>query len=207
MCGRFVLLTDLSVILERFAVGETSLSALPAGDLVPGQFVPAVIHDGGNRLVSLRWGLIPSWARDPAIGKKMINARSETLAEKPSFINAFSNRRCLVVADGFYEWAGEKGHKRRFLFRLRSGEAFGFAGLFESWKTAAGEAVHTCTIITTVPNDLVAPIHDRMPVILPRGAEAHWLDPSLRDHAPLRLLLKPYPADEMAAKEFDQPPW
>ncbi len=200
MCGRFVLLTDLSVILERFDVGETSLAALPAGDLLPGQSIPAVIRDGGNRLVSFRWGLIPFWAKDPSIGRKLINARSETLAEKPSFKNAFQSRRCLIVADGFYEWTGEKGRKRAIRFRLRSGEAFGFAGLYETWKPPAGEAIQTCTIITTVPNGLVAPIHDRMPVILPRKAEAFWLDPSVRDHILLQPLLSPYPAEEMTAE-------
>jgi putative SOS response-associated peptidase YedK len=194
MCGRFYLLTDLSVIRERFAVAESALAALPLGDLLPGQAVPAVIRDGKNRLVLFRWGLIPSWAKDPAIGRKLINARAETLAEKPSFKNAFKARRCLIPADGFYEWTGEKGKKQAARFRLASGEPFGFAGLYETWRPPAGDPIRTCTIVTTEPNGLIAPIHDRMPVILPREGESLWLDPAVHDAALLRPLLAPYPA-------------
>jgi putative SOS response-associated peptidase YedK len=197
MCGRFILLTDLSVIVERFDVGETALASLPVGDLLPGQSIAAVIREGQNRLVSFRWGLIPSWAKDPAVGRKMINARAETLAEKPSFREAFKKRRCLIPADGFYEWTGEKGHREALRFRLRSGEPFGFAGLYERWTSKAGEPLSTCTIVTTESNALVASIHDRMPVILSRAGESLWLDPSVRDPAQLLPLLTPYPPEEM----------
>jgi putative SOS response-associated peptidase YedK len=197
MCGRFILLTDLSVIRERFDVGETALASLPVGDLLPGQSIPAVICDGQNRLVFLRWGLIPSWAKDPAIGGKMINARAETLSEKPSFREAFKGRRCLIPADGFYEWTGEKGHRTAVRFRLRSGEPFGFAGLYETWTSEAGESLSTCTIVTTESNALVASVHDRMPVILSGEKMALWLDPSVRDPAALLPFLTPYPAEEM----------
>jgi putative SOS response-associated peptidase YedK len=164
MCGRFIL-TDLSVILERFAVGESVLPALPAGDFLPGQAVPVIIQAGRNRrLGTLRWGLVPAWAKDPAVGSRMFNARAETLAEKPSFKEAFQKRRCLIPAEGFYDWTGEK--------------------------------LHTCTIVTTEPNALIAPLHDRMPVILSRAGEAIWLDPAVREPA-LRPLLVPYPAEEM----------
>ena len=153
MCGRFILLTDLSVIVERYDVGQTVLTSLPAGDLLPGQSIPAVICERQNRLVSFRWGLIPSWAKDPAVGRKMINARAEAL----------KRRRCLIPADGFYDWTGEKGHREAVRFRLRSGEPFGFAGLYETWRSKAGEPVRTCTIVTTASNALVAQVHDRMP--------------------------------------------
>jgi putative SOS response-associated peptidase YedK len=205
MCGRFFLLTDLSVIMERFAVEGSELAALPAGDLVPGQLIPAVLGDGGNRLVALRWGLIPAWAKDPAVGRKLFNARAETIAEKPSFKNAFKHRRCLIPADGFYEWTGEKGQKQAIRFFLRSGEPFGFAGLYETWRPPSGEAIRTCTIVTTEPNGLIAPVHDRMPVILPREKEALWLDPAVHAPEALRPLLSPYPAEEMAIPAHHQP--
>jgi putative SOS response-associated peptidase YedK len=197
MCGRFILLTDLSVIMERFDVGEAALDFLPAGDILPGQNIPAVIREGRNRLVSFRWGLIPSWAKDPAIGRKMINARAETVAEKPSFREAFKRRRCLIPADGFYEWTGEKGHRTAVRFRLRGGEPFGFAGLYETWAHGAGDPLSTCTIVTTQSNALVAAVHDRMPVILSRAGESLWLDPAVHDPARLQPLLTPYPAPEM----------
>ncbi|MHB9099596.1 MAG: SOS response-associated peptidase [Syntrophales bacterium] len=197
MCGRFILLTDLSAIVERFDVGRTALASIPAGDLLPGQSIPAVIREGENRLVSLRWGLIPSWAKDPAVGRKMINARAETLAEKPSFREALQKRRCLIPADGFYEWTGEKGHREAVRFRLRSGEPFGFAGLYDTWRSEAGEPLGTCTIITTESNSLIASVHDRMPVILSGGKIDVWLDPSIRDPTRLLPLLTPYPAEEM----------
>jgi putative SOS response-associated peptidase YedK len=198
MCGRFVLLTDLSVLLSHFEVEESTLAVLPAGDLLPGQAVPAVIQAGQNRrLGALRWGLIPAWAKDPAVGRQMFNARAETLAAKPSFREAFRNRRCLIPADGFYDWTGEKGKRQAVRFGLRSGEPFAFAGLYETWRPPSGEAVHTCTIVTTEANVLVAPVHDRMPVILTRAGEALWLDPTVRDPAALQPLLQPYPADQM----------
>lgn len=197
MCGRFILLTDLSVIMERFDVGQTALVSLPTGDLLPGQSIPAVIREGQNRLVSFQWGLIPSWAKDPSIGRKMINARAETLAEKPSFREALQKRRCLIPADGFYEWMGEKGHRTAVRFRLCSGESFGFAGLYDTWTSRAGEPLNTCAIVTTESNALVASVHDRMPVILSGEKMALWLDPSIRDPAALLPFLTPYPAEEM----------
>lgn len=206
MCGRFVLLTDLSAILERFAVDESVLESPPAGDFLPGQAVPAVICAGqGRRLGALRWGLIPAWAKDPSVGSRMFNARAETLAEKPSFKEAFQRRRCLIPAEGFYDWTGEKGKKQAVRFGLASGEPFAFAGLYETWISPAGEKVHTCTIVTTEANALIAPVHDRMPVILTREGEALWLDPSLRDPALLKPLLTPYPAGEMTMETFSPP--
>ena len=197
MCGRFIL-TDLSVILERFDVDESALAPLPAGDFLPGQAVPAVICAGGKRrLGTLRWGLVPAWAKDPAVGGRMFNARAETLSEKPSFQEAFRKRRCLIPAEGFYDWRGEKGKKQAVLFRLRSGEPFALAGLYDTWRSPVGEKLHTCTIVTTEPNELIAPVHNRMPVILTRESEALWLDPAIREPAALMPLFKPFPADQM----------
>jgi putative SOS response-associated peptidase YedK len=201
MCGRFVLLTDLSVIVEAFDIAEVACDYRPDRNIAPGRSVAAVVRDGENRLVDLRWGLIPSWARDPAIGSRMFNARAETLAQKPSFREAFRRRRCLIVADGFYEWPkGSRGGAPR-LFSLQSGRPFGMAGLYETWISPEQKAVRTCTIVTTEPNELVRPVHDRMPVIVGRPFQEQWLDSRRFDPGALASLLKPYPAGEMQASE------
>lgn len=147
----------------------------------------------------LRWGLIPSWAKDPAIASKLINARAETLAEKPSFRSAFKQRRCLVVADGFFEWQKQQGKKQPFYFRLQHSQPFGFAGLWEKWRTPAGEEITSCTIVTTAANELLQPIHDRMPVILAPQDYDLWLDPQEQKPQALQHLLSPYPASQMTA--------
>mgnify|MGYP003588763268 CR=1 FL=1 len=197
MCGRFALLTDLSVITVSFQIREVACEYRPGSAITPGREVAAVIHDGGNRLVGLRWGLVPAWARDPSIGKRLYNARAETVAEKPSFRNAFRKGRCLIVADGFYEWRKEGKSKKPFYFHLKSGAPFGFAGLYERWLSPDRRPVLTCTIVTTEPNALIAAVHDRMPVILPKDREGFWLDPANGDARGLLALLKPYPAGEM----------
>jgi putative SOS response-associated peptidase YedK len=174
-------------------------------NIAPTQEIAAVRADGerGCRtLVSLRWGLIPSWAKDPSIGNRMINARAETVAEKPSFRNAMKRRRCLVLSDGYYEWQkkqGPKGPKQPFYFCLNDERPFAFAGLWESWKDPSGSRLESCTIITTEANTLTRPIHDRMPVILPADSYDHWLDPTLHDAAELQPLLRSYPSEEMKA--------
>ena len=147
----------------------------------------------------MRWGLIPSWAKDMSIGNRAINARAETLAEKPMFRTALRRRRCLILADGFYEWvrAGKARQPMRIL--LTTGEPFAFAGLWETWTNPAGETIHSCTIVTTAPNDLTRPIHDRMPVILLPENESVWLNHSIEDASELNGLLTPYPASEMEA--------
>lgn len=204
MCGRYVLLTDLSVIVESFDIGKVACEYRPGINISPGQQVAAVLRrDGRNSLVHFQWGLIPSTATDPSIGSRMFNARAETVSEKPSFRNAFARRRCLIPADGFYEWKKLGKGKQPFRFSLKSGEPFGFAGLYESWVSPEGKPVDTCTIITTEPNDLLRPVHDRMPVILPKDREAHWIDPENWDAGRLLSLLKPYPSDEMAISEVD----
>jgi len=197
MCGRFVLTSDLAIIKDEFGI-EVIAAAVQRNDAcVPGQRIAAVIHDGGRSLVQFSWGLIPSWAKDPAIGRKMFNARAETVADKPSFRSAFKKRRCLIIADAFYEWQKQEKGKTPFLFYLKSGRPFGFAGLYESWISPNRQKVETCTIITTEPNDLIRPIHDRMPVIMPKDREKIWLDPSVQNIDLLRALLISYPAEEM----------
>ena len=172
----------------------------------PGQQIAAVIRkDDQNNLVNFRWGLIPSWAKDPSIGSKMFNARAETIAEKPSFKNAFKKRRCLIVTDGFYEWQKLGKVKKPFYFHLKSGKPFGFAGLYESWASPDQQQITTCTIITTEPNELIKPIHDRMPVIVMKGCEEHWIDPGNQNQKELLSLLKPYPLEEIEMSEVSMP--
>jgi putative SOS response-associated peptidase YedK len=205
MCGRFVLLTDLSQIVRAFGIDEIACDYRPRDNISPGQEVAAVIHDGRNRLVGYRWGLIPAWAKDPSIGRKMFNARAETVAEKPSFRDAFQKRRCLIPADGFYEWQRSEKGKKPFRISLKTGEPFALAGLYETWVSPEKRSVHTCTIITTEPNELLRPIHDRMPAIVSKGREALWLAPGRRDSRERLSLLGPYPAGEMALSEATLP--
>lgn len=198
MCGRFTLVSPFVAVTERFHVAAPA-GLRPRYNIAPGQDVLCVFRDGQNRLEPLRWGLIPFWAKDPAIGSRLINARAETLAEKPSFRQAFARRRCLVVADGFYEWRAAGKRKVPVYLFLKSKGPFGFAGLYERWKSPGGEEIRTCTIITTGANELVRPIHDRMPVILPEDVEDEWLDPAANRRESLLSLLKPYPAAGMDA--------
>ena len=202
MCGRYSLTLDIDRIAERFVCNTASLSYSPRYNIAPSQPVLALINTEDNtqrRAGFLRWGLIPSWAKDPAIGNTMINARSETIAEKPSFKRALRRRRCLIVADGFYEWKKADKTKIPMYIGLKSREPFAFAGLWEKWLAESGETIHSCTIITTTPNPLMESIHQRMPVILPREAESVWLDRTIDDPESLLPLLAPYPAEEMDA--------
>jgi len=204
MCGRFVLLTDLSVIIESFDIQDVTSESRPGNNISPGQQVAAVLRkDDHNSLVDFRWGLIPSWAKDPSIGNKMFNARAETIAEKPSFKNAFQKKRCLIVADGFYEWQKLGKVKKPLYFSLKSGRPFGFAGLHETWVSPEHQPIHTCTIITTEPNELIQPIHNRMPVIVEKDQEADWIDPDNHSQKDLLSILKPYPSYEMTMSEVD----
>lgn len=205
MCGSFILLTDLSIIVETFRIAEVACPYRTGGAIFPGQPVSAVIKEGVNKLVDFRWGLIPSWSRDPSVGKGMFNARAETLAQKPSFKEAFRRRRCLVLADGFYEWQRSGRLKIPLQFSLKSGRPFGMAGLYETWFAPGEGPIRTCTIITTKPNDLIRPVHDRMPVILGREAQELWLDPRPVDPGKLAPILKPYPAEEMAVSNAGLP--
>lgn len=199
MCGRFTLTADVDRLAERFAFRVANLSSTPRYNIAPSQSVLTLINDGEPRAGLLRWGLIPSWAKDSAIGDRMINARAETVAEKPSFRRALHKRRCLVLADGFYEWRKEGKKKVPLFITLKSREPFGFAGLWETWRSPTNEAVHSCTIITTTPNRLMESIHNRMPVILSRETEALWLDRTVEDPQVLLPLLTPYADEAMEA--------
>src|SRR3989442_5859894 len=199
MCGRFTLTTDLDRLEERFAFHAANLAYTPRYDSAMTEPVVTLMKEEGHRVGFLRWGLIPSWAKDAAIGDRMINARAETVAEKPSFRRALQKRRCLVLADGFYEWQKEGKKKTPLYIALKSREPFGFAGLWETWQSPAGETIRSCTIITTTPNTLMESIHNRMPVMLPREAEALWLDRTVEDPQGLLPLLVPYPAEAMEA--------
>ncbi len=199
MCGRYTLSTDLKIIAKRFAatVADEIPSVVQRYNIAPTQKV-IVVSDGGQRVIKqMRWGLIPSWAKDASIGNRMINARAETLAEKPAFRAALKKRRCIIPADGFYEWQKLGEGKQPLRIVLKSREPFGFAGLWEHWKSPEGEEVLSCTIITTAANELLKAVHERMPVILTRDAEAAWLDPKTQDPERLLPLLRQYPAEEM----------
>jgi putative SOS response-associated peptidase YedK len=200
MCGRFVVFSSLEEIREAFAVQQVRYQVEPSYNVAPTQSVAVVVQrEGVNTLEKMRWGLIPAWAKDPAIGSRMINARAETVGEKPSFKRPLKDRRCLVVADGFYEWQKTGQAKIPMFIRLKSGQPFGFAGLYDVWTSPEGEAVASCTIITTSANDLMQPIHDRMPVILPKPQEATWLNPAIQRAADVLPLLVPYSAADMEA--------
>ena len=206
MCGRFTNRFTWKELHERLDLIGTPLNLRPRYNIAPSQDVAvARATEEGRTLAMLRWGLIPSWAKDHAIGNKLINARSETAAEKPSFRSAFRHRRCLIPADGFYEWQRQGGTRQPWLFGLRDGAPMVFAGLWERWTVPAGaaltgslaerspgDAVETCTILTTAANETVVPVHGRMPVILPPDAWDAWL-------AGEEVPLEPYPADAMTA--------
>lgn len=193
MCGRFTLAVQPALIAEAFGLTDVPDLA-PRYNVAPTQVAPVVRQPAAGaprRLDGLRWGLVPSWADDPALGNRLINARSETVAQKPSFRSAFRQRRCLVPADGFYEWAKVGKVRQPWHFRRADGAPFAFAGLWERWRAPSGEALETFTILTTAANALVAPVHPRMPVILPPTAYEAWLDPELTAAGHLAPLLVP----------------
>ena len=182
-----------------FGVQEITDDLQPSFNVAPTDNVAVVLNNRVKQLVAMRWGLVPFWATDPKIASKHINARAETLTVKPAFKDAFKRRRCLVVADGFFEWQKQGATKIPLFIHLEPERPFGFAGLYEIWTPPLGERLVTCTIITTQPNELVRPIHDRMPVILPKDAEDFWLDSAVEDHTRLLDLLQPYQASDMGA--------
>lgn len=201
MCGRFTLFSEFDDIIKHFSIDEflPEDEYQPSYNIAPSQNILTVINDGSNnRLGKLRWGLIPPWAKDEKIGYKMINARSETLTEKPSFRKPLINKRCIIPADSFYEWKRlDPKTKIPMRIKLKSSSLFAFAGLYEKWITQDGNTLFTCTIITTKPNELMEDIHDRMPVILTQGSEKEWLNPKNSDTDYLKSLLKPYAAHDM----------
>jgi putative SOS response-associated peptidase YedK len=195
VCGRYTLTGSLPDLVDVFDVPVPEFRYNPRYNIAPTQEAPVVAQDSrGRRMGLLRWGLVPSWARDPNIGSRLINARSETVAEKPAFRQAFRARRCLVPADGFFEWKQEgegpdgKGSKQPYWIHLPGGEPFAFAGLWERWTLAEGDPLHTFTILTTEAAEAIRSIHPRMPVILPPGAWRRWLDPGAGAEELLGLL-------------------
>jgi putative SOS response-associated peptidase YedK len=200
MCGRYVLDPTTPAFQSRFNVDELSPDVEASFNVAPTQWMPVVISRGGkNRLELMQWGLVPPWAKDTKIGQKMINARAETIMEKASFKRPLQSRRALIPANGFYEWKTEGGRKTPYYVHLKDEEFFAFAGLYERWHDPNGDVLQTYTIITTSPNDLMATIHNRMPVILPREAEEIWLQEGPLDPPEIEQLLVPYPAGEMEA--------
>ena len=205
MCGRYVLTTPGEVLAQIFETApppeETLAAIVPRYNIAPTQTVPIIRRSSTaaatRELAMVQWGLVPHWAKDPGIGNSLINARSETAAEKPSFRDAMKRRRCLIPANAFYEWRKLGKGKQPFLIQLRGGSTFAFAGLWSQWKNPeSGATLETCAILTTTPNELTATVHDRMPVILPAASQGPWLDPAA-DTSTLTGLFLSYPAAGM----------
>jgi putative SOS response-associated peptidase YedK len=197
MCGRFTLYTPLGEIVSRFAVEVVPAELRPRYNLAPTQDIAVITVNSPRTLRQMRWGLVPSWAKDLSIGSKMINARAETLLEKPSFRTAVRRRRCLIPAEGFYEWKQTGGRKQPMYIHLKSGAPFAFAGLWEEWRSPEGEVIRSCSIVTVEPNELMATIHNRMPSILQNEVEeAIWLEGGVEE---AMSLLRPYPSEAMEA--------
>ena len=192
MCGRFVQYSPVETVQQIFNIGTVSFEVIPNYNVAPTQKILTIIkHDNENKLEKLNWGLVPFWAKDVTIGSRMINARAETVSQKPSFRNAFRKRRCLIPADGFYEWKGEKGNKQPYYVFIPSGEPFAFAGLWETWTGKDEESVYkSCTIITTAASESIREIHHRMPVILDSDFYEKWLNAEIQDPKELEIILQ-----------------
>jgi putative SOS response-associated peptidase YedK len=205
MCGRFTQHHDTAEIEARFGAQAVLFDPGPRYNIAPSQPIAVVVTEASTReriVDGFQWGLVPLWAKDPAVGNKMINARSETVAEKPAFKNALKKRRCILPADGFYEWDKIGGTRQPYHFHRRDGKLFGFAGLWEEWKRPESDSppLYTCTILTTQANATVGQIHERMPVILQSpDDEALWLDTEMQEVGELLPLFAPYPDAEMEA--------
>lgn len=201
MCGRFTITLPIDELILRYIIEDSKIiNYKPRYNVAPMQNIPAIISSKmGNRLGELRWGLVPSWAKDQSMGSKMINARAESLADKPSFRQLLASRRCIIPADGFYEWKQEGERKQPYRIMMHDGSVFSFAGLYDIWSDPNGNKLSTCTIITTEPNSLMAGIHNRMPAILRPDDEALWLNRDNTDVHFLKSLLKPYDATKMRA--------
>lgn len=199
MCGRYTLHHKPEEIEERFDVDAVEELLAPRYNIAPSQIIPVIRQTQSREMAGCKWGLIPFWAKDPKIGNNLINAKAETIAEKPSFKRAFAKRRCLIPADGFYEWQKRgKAPSQPMYIRRRDGGLFAFAGLWEEWKSPEGETIETCTIITAGPNELLSKIHNRMAAILRPGDEAAWIDPKSAIDDLLQML-RPYDSDELEA--------
>jgi putative SOS response-associated peptidase YedK len=200
MCGRYALRKPPEEIQQRFHLTNLVMEVGPRYNVAPSQAMPVIVQGAaGPEARAMRWGLIPSWAKDPDPARGQINARAEGIAEKPSFRTPFRRQRCLVPADGFYEWVAQGAAKQPYFVRFQDDRLFAFAGIYDTIRSPAGEAIGTYTIITTTPNALLAPLHHRMAVILSPDDEADWLDPALTDAGLLDHFLRPFPSDEMEA--------
>jgi len=200
MCGRYRLSRRAEILASYFYAEYEGMDWEPRYNIAPTQTVPVIRQDPREpvrRASLMRWGLVPNWAKDATVGPRMINARAETAAEKPAFKELLQRRRCLIPADGFYEWQKTGKSKQPYCFEMVEREPFAFAGLWDSWRTPDGATLETCTILTTTPNQLLADMHDRMPVILPSASYDLWLDPGFRDLAATTEMLKPYDAGQM----------
>ncbi|MDA0333619.1 MAG: SOS response-associated peptidase [bacterium] len=197
MCGRFTLHHSTEDVAERFAVEQTLLELRPRFNIAPSQPVAAVIQRDSRVMQELKWGLVPSWARDPAIGNRLINARAETLADKPAFRGAFARGRCLIPASGYFEWHRAGQVRTPMLVRRAGGEPFAMAGLYERWQTPEEGILRSCSIITTEPNEVAATVHHRMPAILTREDVEIWLDADVTDLQALARVLRPYPLADL----------
>lgn len=200
MCGRFVQKVDLREAAKIFdAIVEAEQRT--NYNVAPRQPIAVIMEDGKRKIVEMSWGLVPRWAKDASIANKLINARSETVAEKPSFRDSFKSRRCLIIADGFYEWQTKDGIKKPFYIFMKGKKPFGMAGLYDLWKDENGKEITTCTIITTEANEFMKTLHHRMPVIISPENYNHWLDPVERDTSKIGSLMKPWDSNEMDAYE------
>ena len=201
MCGRFTLTVNPADLQDTFSAYTFPSRFAPRFNIAPSQPVLAIPNNGKNKADFFIWGLIPMWAKDPSIGNRLINARGETIAEKPSFRGSFKHKRCLILADGFYEWKTIRGQKTKtpYFIHMKDRKPFAFAGLWDSWESPEGSSVKTCTIITTQPNELMESLHNRMPVILYPRDYKKWLDASPQTPDSLLSLLKPYPTEDMSA--------
>jgi putative SOS response-associated peptidase YedK len=201
MCGRFSMFSKMQALTERFNIEEILKIPEPRYNIAPTQRIAAVVQREQRQLTEMRWGLVPSWAKDSKIGNRLINARAETVAGKPAFRNAFKKHRCLILADSFFEWQKIGETKTPMLIRLKTQDPFAMAGLYEYWKMKSGKILESCSIVTTAANDFMKPIHARMPVILRHENEDKWLDPDLQDTTQVMSLLQPVEEDLMEAYE------
>jgi putative SOS response-associated peptidase YedK len=205
MCGRYTLARSQQELSERFGIKQLFMDLEPRYNIAPTQSVPVVIAEDGERKMQMyQWGLIPSWVKDLQTAKPIINARCESLAEKASFKHSFKRRRCIVPAEGFFEWKKQGKQKQPMFIRAADQSLLGFAGLWDEWRTEEGEPVRTFCIITTDANEMMSSVHDRMPAILDREAEMKWLDESVKNPQDLMNLLHPCPEDQLKMHEVSQ---
>ncbi len=205
MCGRFTLTISGNEIAKSFKVKEVQ-DWSPRYNIAPSQEVVTIVQglQSQRQLKAMKWGLIPSWSKDGQIGNRLINARGETVAEKPSFRNAFKHRRCLIIADGFYEWQNQSNSKQPYYIHLKTRQPFAFAGLWSVWNSGQTEEVLSCCIITTEAHELMKPLHHRMPVLLSGDSYSQWLDPTFSDTDTLGSFLTPYDSNAMSAYQVSQ---